>query len=514
MKKKVEELKKKKAKLEMGGGLEKIGKQHSMGKYTARERIEKLLDKDTFREIDLFVKHRCSNFGMEKVKAPADAVITGFGKINGRTVYIFSQDFTVLGGSLGEAQASKIVKIMDLAAKEGAPIIGLNDSGGGRIQEGVDAQYGYTRIFYRNSIYSGVIPQISAILGPCAGGACYSPAITDFIFMNEGISQMFLTGPKIIKQVTGESLTAEELGGARVHCETSGVSHFCTNSEDECFEKIRRLLGFIPSNFRDSLPINYGGDPVNRTNDKLLSIVPTDISKSYDIGEVIAEITDDHDFLEVSKNWAKNIVVGFARFSGIPVGIVANQPRVLAGVIDIDASDKAARFIRFCDSFGLPLITLVDTPAFFPSKKQEFGGIIRHGAKILFSYSEATVPKITLILRKGYGGGYIAMCHRELGADYVFAWPTAEIAIMGAEGAAEIIFHSEIQKSKNPTAERALKINEYRQQFSNPYVSASRGYVDDVIDPAQTRETIIQALDSIKNKRERLPERKHGNIPL
>lgn len=514
MKIKIEELKDKKERLKNGGGLQKIEKQHSIGKYTARERIEKVLDKDTFREVGLFVKHRCSYFGMEKVEIPADAVITGFGKINGRTVYIFAQDFTALGGTLGEAHGSKIAKIMDLAAKEGAPIIGLNDSGGGRIQEGIDAQYGYTKIFYRNSIYSGVIPQISAILGPCAGGACYSPALTDFIFMNEKTSQMFLTGPKIIQQVTGENLSAEELGGAQVHCTTSGVSHFYTNSEDECFEKIRRLIGFLPSNYRDCLPINYSGDPVDRTNEKLLQVVPANINKPYDIGEVIVEIADDHEFLEVSRYWAKNIVVGFARFSGIPVGIVANQPRELAGVIDIDASDKAARFVRFCDAFGLPIVTLVDTPAFFPSKKQEFGGIIRHGAKILFSYSEATVPKITLVIRKGYGGGYIAMCHRELGADYVFAWPTAEIAVMGAEGAAEIIFRKEIQGAKNPEEQRNLKIEEYRRRFSNPYVSAGRGYVDDVIDPVQSREIIIRSLESIINKREKLPEKKHGNMPL
>jgi len=514
MKQKILELGVKKEHLKVGGGIDKIRKQHSLGKYTARERIDKLVDKDTFCELDLFVKHRCSFFGMENVEAPGDGVVTGYGKINGRVVFIFSQDFTVLGGSLGEAHASKIVKVMDLAAKAGAPIIGLNDSGGGRIQEGLDAQFGYTRIFYRNSIYSGVIPQISAILGPCAGGACYSPAITDFVFMTEGISHMFLTGPDVIKEVTGERITAEELGGARIHCGTSGVSHFCTKSEDECFRKIRLLLGFLPSNHRDSLPIIYGGDPVKRSNDRLLDIVPTDIRKPYDVVQVITDIVDDHDFLEVSETWARNIVVGFARFEGCPVGVIANQPRVLAGAIDIDASDKAARFIRFCDAFGIPLISLVDTPAFLPSKKQEFGGIIRHGAKILFAYAEATVPKITVILRKGYGGGYVAMCHRELGADYVFAWPTAEIAMMGAEGASEIIFRSEIRASDDPIKKRAEKIEEYRRQFSNPYISASRGHVDDVINPIHTRETVIQSLESVRNKTERLPSKKHGNIPL
>ena len=511
---KTSELSERRECVRLGGGRDKILKQHSLGKYTARERIFKLFDHDTFRELDMFVSHRCTFFEMANVEAPGDGVVTGYGKINGRNVFLFSQDFTVLGGSLGEAHAGKIVKIMDLAAKVGAPLVGLNDSGGGRIQEGLDAQYGYTKIFYRNSLYSGVIPQLSAILGPCAGGACYSPAITDFVFMVETISHMFLTGPNVIKEVTGEVLTAEQLGGTRTHCYTSGVSHFAAKSEDDCFDQIRRLLSFLPSSHREKLPINYGGDPVDRTNNPLLNIVPTNIRKAYDMVKVITEIADDYDFFEVSKNWARNMVIGFARFRGIPVGIVANQPRILAGAIDIDASDKAARFIRFCDAFGIPLVTLVDTPAFLPSKKEEFGGIIRHGAKMLFSYAEATVPKITVILRKGYGGGYVAMCHRELGADYVYAWPIAEIAMMGAEAACEIVFRSAIESSCDPISKRNEKIAEYREQFSNPYVSAGRGHVDDIINPIHTRETIIQSLETLYNRTIVLPTKKHGNIPL
>jgi len=514
MEKLLKELEERQAKIELAGGADKIEKQHQLGKLTARERIHKLLDLQTYIETDMFVHHRCEYFGMNKVEAPDDGVITGYGTIGGRQVFIFSQDFTVLGGSLGEAHASKIVKIMDLAAKVGAPLIGINDSGGGRIQEGIDAQYGYSRIFYRNSIYSGVIPQFSAILGPCAGGAVYSPAITDFIFMTEGLSRMFLTGPNVIKEVTGEEISDEELGGARVHNTISGVAHFYSESEEECFGQIRRLLTFLPNSNREKPPVNYSGDPLDRKNEKLFQIVPGEGKRPYNVVKVIEEIVDDHDFFEVQQHWAKNMVVGFARILGHPIGIIANQPMVLAGTIDINASDKAARFIRFCDCFNIPLLTLVDTPAFLPGKAQEFGGIIRHGAKILFAYSEATVPKVTLILRKGYGGGYVAMCHRELGADAAFAWPMAEIAMMGAEGAANIVFRREIEKASDPEKKRLEKIKEYRDQFSNPYASARRGYIDYIIKPDETRPMIGRAFDMLWNKQEERPQKKHGSIPL
>jgi acetyl-CoA carboxylase carboxyltransferase component len=514
LRKKVEELTRRKRNIYRGGGEDKVRKQHAIGKLTARERIDRLLDKGTFREFDQFVHHRCHFFGMERVKAPGDGVVAGHGKIDGRDVFLFSQDFTVLGGTLGEAHASKIVKIMDLAAKVGAPVIGINDSGGGRIQEGFDAQYGYARIFYRNAIYSGVIPQISVILGPCAGGAVYSPALTDFIFMTEDISYMFLTGPKVTKEVTGEDISMTGLGGPLVHCDTSGVAHFYTKSEEECLERVRKLLSFIPSSSREKPPIEACSDPVDRRNKKLLEVVPTDSRKSYDVVKVISEITDHHEFFEVHERWAKNIVVGFARINGISIGIVANQPRVLAGAIDIDASDKAARFVRCCDAFNVPLLTLVDTPAFLPGKNQEFGGIIRHGAKLIFAYSEATVPKITVILRKAYGGGYIAMCHPELKADRVFAWPTAEIAMMGAEGAAEIIFRREIEGAQDPSLVRKEKIEKFREQFGTPYSAASRGYIDEIIDPRETRMAIAHSLELLMNKQESRPNRKHGNIPL
>ncbi len=510
----IQDLEERKAKIELGGGADKIEKQHQSGKLSARERILNLLDPQSFVETDMFVHHRCEFFGMNKLEAPDDGVITGYGTIEGRQVFIFSQDFTVLGGSLGEAHASKIVKIMDLAAKVGAPLIGINDSGGGRIQEGIDAQYGYTRIFYRNSIYSGVIPQLSAILGPCAGGAVYSPAITDFIFMAEGISRMFLTGPNVIKEITGEVISDEDLGGARVHNSISGVAHFYSHSEEECFRQIRRLLTFLPGSNREAPPIRYSGDPLDRRNDKLWEIVPVERKRPYNVIKVIEEIVDDHDFFEVQHNWAKNIVVGFARIHGHPIGVIANQPNVLAGTLDINASDKASRFIRFCDCFGIALLTLVDTPAFLPGKAQEFGGIIRHGAKILFAYSEATVPKVTVVLRKGYGGGYVAMCHRELGADAVFAWPLAEIAMMGAEGAANVIFRREIEKDANPEKKREEKIQEYREQFSNPYVSGRRGYVDYIINPVETRAMVSRAFEMLWKKQEERPKKKHGSIPL
>ncbi|MGA2954566.1 MAG: acyl-CoA carboxylase subunit beta [Thermodesulfobacteriota bacterium] len=510
----LKELEERKAKIELAGGADKIEKQHQAGKLTARERILKLLDPRTFVETDMFVHQRCEYFGMSKVEAPDDGVITGYGTIDGRQVFIFSQDFTVLGGSLGEAHASKIVKIMDLAAKVGAPLIGINDSGGGRIQEGIDALYGYSRLFYRNSIYSGVIPQLSAILGPCAGGAVYSPAITDFIFMTEGISRMFLTGPNVIKEVTGEEISDEELGGAKVHNSISGVAHFYSESEAECFQQIRRLLTFLPNSNRENPPIHYSGDPLDRKNEKLFQIVPVEGKRPYDVVKVIEEIVDDHDFFEVHQHWARNMVVGFARIHGHTIGVIANQPLVLAGTLDINASDKAARFIRFCDCFNIPLLTLVDTPAFLPGKAAEFAGIIRHGAKILFAYSEATVPKITLVLRKGYGGGYVAMCHRELGTDAYFVWPMAEIAMMGAEGAANIVFRKEIEKASDPEKKRQEKIQEYRDQFSNPYASGRRGYIDYIIRPDETRKMISRAFEMLWNKQEERPKKKHGSIPL
>ncbi len=511
---KLKDLEERKAKIELAGGADKIEKQHQIGKLSARERILKLLDRNSYVETDMFVHNRCEYFGLNKMEAPDDGVVTGYGTIDGRQIFIFSQDFTVLGGSLGEAHAIKIVKIMELAAKVGAPLIGINDSGGGRIQEGIDAQYGYARIFYRNSIYSGVIPQFSAILGPCAGGAVYSPAITDFIFMTEGISRMFLTGPTVIKEITGEEITDEELGGARVHNTISGVAHFYSQTEEECFGQIRRLLTFLPSSNRENPPIRYSGDPLNRRNPKLLEIVPSNGKRHYNVVKVIEEIVDDHDFFEVHAHWARNIVVGFARMHGHPIGIIANQPNFLAGTLDINASDKSARFIRFCDCFNIPLLTLVDTPAFLPGKSQELGGIIRHGAKILFAYSEATVPKVTLILRKGYGGGYVAMCHRELGADAVFAWPMAEIAMMGAEGAANIVFRREIEKDPDPENKRKEKIQEYREQFSNPYASGRRGYVDYIIRPDETRDMISRAFEMLWTKQEDRPRKKHGSIPL
>ena len=508
------ELEERKRKIELAGGADKLEKQHQLGKLTARERILKLLDHGSYVETDMFVHHRCNNFGMLKAEAPDDGVVTGYGTIEGRQVFIFSQDFTVLGGSLGEAHASKIVKIMDLAAKVGAPLIGINDSGGGRIQEGIDAQYGYTRIFYRNSIYSGVIPQLSAILGPCAGGAVYSPAITDFIFMVSGISRMFLTGPNVIKEVTGEEISDEELGGARVHNSISGVAHFYSESEEGCFTQMRRLLTFVPNSNRENPPVHYSGDPLDRKNEKLFEIVPADGKRPYNVVKLIEEIVDDHDFFEVMHMWARNMVIGFARIHGHPVGVIANNPMALAGTLDINASDKAARFIRFCDCFNIPLLTLVDTPAFLPGKAQEFGGIIRHGAKILFAYAEATVPKVTLVLRKGYGGGYVAMCHRELGADAVFAWPMAEIAMMGAEGAANIVFRREIEKAPDPEKKRKEKIQEYRDQFSNPYASGRRGYVDYIIRPDETRAMICRAFEMLWTKEEERPKKKHGSIPL
>lgn len=497
-----------------GGGEAKIKKQHDSGKLTARERISALLDDGSFVEIDAFVTHRCNEFGMDCVEAPGEGVVTGYGTVDGRLVYVYAQDFTVIGGSLGEMHAKKICKVMDMAAKMGAPIIGMNDSGGARIQEGIDALSGFGEIFYRNTLSSGVIPQISVIMGPCAGGAVYSPAITDFIFMVENTSQMFITGPQVISSVTGETVTSEELGGAETHTSKSGVAHFKAANDEECIAKIRKLLSYLPSNNLEEAPYEPSTDEINRLSENLTAIVPDEPNKAYDIKKVIAEIVDNADFFEVQENFAMNIVVGFARMNGQVVGIVANQPKVMAGSLDVNSSDKAARFVRFCDSFNIPLITLTDVPGYFPGVEQETNGIIRHGAKLLYAFSEATVPKINVILRKAYGGAYIAMNSKNLGADMVMAWPTAEIAVMGPDGAANIIFKKDIKNSADPVATRNEKIQEYRNKFASPYEAAKRGYVDDVIEPDSTRPRIIAALEMLASKRETRPAKKHGNLPV
>ncbi len=511
---KLTELQYRRQTIENGGGEAKIKKQHDSGKMTARERIKMLMDEGSFVEIDAFVTHRCSDFGMDCVEAPGEGVVTGYGTVDGRLVYAYAQDFTVIGGSLGEMHAKKICKVMDMAAKMGAPIIGLNDSGGARIQEGIDALSGFGEIFFRNTCNSGVIPQISVIMGPCAGGAVYSPAITDFIFMVDKTSQMFITGPQVIKSVTGEDVTSNDLGGAQVHASKSGVAHFAAKTEEECIAQIRRLLSFLPSNNLEETPYVAPSDEINRLSEKLTTIVPDEANKAYDIKDVIAEIVDNGDFMEVHADFAQNIVVGFARMNGGTVGIVANQPKVMAGSLDIDSSDKAARFVRFCDSFNIPLVTLTDVPGYFPGVEQEQGGIIRHGAKLLYAYCEATVPKINVIIRKAYGGAYIAMSSKHVGADIVMAWPTAEIAVMGPDGAANIIFKDDIKNSNDPIRTRAEKINEYRNRFASPYVAAARGYVDDVIEPDSTRPRIIAALEMLASKRESRPAKKHGNLPV
>lgn len=499
--------------LNSGGGTKKIEKQHESGKMTARERLHRLFDDQTFIEIDAFVKHRCTNFGMELSDSPAEGVITGYGKIDGRLVYAYAQDFTVLGGSLGEMHAKKITKILDLAIKTGAPVIGMNDSGGARIQEGVDALAGYGEIFFRNTMASGVVPQISVIMGPCAGGAVYSPAITDFIFMVDTTSQMFITGPQVIKTVTGEDVSSEELGGAMTHNSVSGVAHFMSPNDEACIEDIRRLIRFLPSNNMEFAP-TCQSDNVNRIVEQLNEMIPEDSNKPYDMLEVIEELVDHRDFMQVHEHYAKNIITGYARINGQSVGIIANQPKFLAGCLDINASDKAARFIRTCDCFNIPLLTLVDVPGFLPGTGQEFGGIIRHGAKMLYAYSEATVPKVTLILRKAYGGAYIGMCSRHLGADMVFAWPSAEIAVMGPQGAANIIFKNEIKNASDPSEKRQEKIREYTDEFATPYKAAERGYVDDVIEPSQSVIRLAEVFDMLCSKREQRPAKKHGNIPL
>jgi len=497
-----------------GGGEAQIEKQHAKGKKTARERIELLLDPDTFVETDAFVTHRASGFGMEKTHPLTDGVVTGWGKIDGRIVYVFAQDFTILGGSLGEAHGRKIAKVMDLAYQNGAPLIGLNDSGGARIQEGVDSLAAYGEIFYRNTRASGVIPQISVILGPCAGGAVYSPGITDFVFMTENTAYMFITGPEVIKAVTHEEVDFDTLGSAAVHHGRSGVAHFTAPDEEAVLAQVRELLSYLPPNNLTPPPYRQPADDRRRLTPELESIVPNDPQSPYDVHDVIAALVDDGEFMEVQAEYARNLVVGFGRMDGSPVGIVANQPDFLAGVLDIDASDKGARFIRFCDAFHIPLVTLVDTPGFLPGIEQEHDGIIRHGAKMIYAYAEAVVPKVTLILRKAYGGAYIVMSSKHLKGDINYAYPSAEIAVMGPEGAVSIVFRREIEAAEDQAAARAEKTRQYREELANPFVAASRGYLDDVILPAESRVRLIEALESLREKRQPSPPRKHGNIPL
>jgi acetyl-CoA carboxylase carboxyltransferase component len=496
------------------GGATAVQKQHERGKLNARERINLLFDTGTFKELDLFVTHRSVNFDMAKTTIPSDGVVIGYGLVEGRTVFAFSQDFTARAGTLGEMQAKKICKVMDLALKAGAPIVGIDDSGGARIQEGVDALSGYGEIFFRNSAASGVIPQITAIMGPTAGGAVYSPAMTDWIFMVKNTSYMFITGPDVIKAVTGEEISQEELGGAMAHNSRSGVAHFASESDEDAIASIKELLSYLPSNNMEDPPLVETGDDPLRTDSRLDDIIPDDPRKTYDMKDVIGSIVDNAHFFEPHEYYAPNMLVCFARLNGRVIGIIANQPLHLAGCLDVNASDKATRFIRFCDAFNIPLLTITDVPGYLPGKDQEWSGIIRHGAKLLWCYSEATVPKLTLITRKAYGGAYIAMCSRHLGADFVFSWPAAEIAVMGAEGAANIIHRREIKEASDPTAKRQEKIDEYRELFSNPYIAASRGYVDAVIRPRDTRPSLISALEAIANKRETRPPKKHGNIPV
>ena len=497
-----------------GGGEERMDRQHKAGKLTARERLDLLLDEGSFREIDAFVTHRCTNFGMEKKLIPGDGVVTGYGTIDGRLVYVFSQDFTVFGGSLSMAHGQKICKIMDLAMKNGAPVVGLNDSGGARIQEGVWSLAGYAEYFLRNVLASGVVPQISVIMGPCAGGAVYSPAITDFVFMVDKTSYMFLTGPDVIKTVVHEDVTHEELGGASVHNSRSGVGHFAHASEAESLSEVRRMLAFLPANNTEDPPRKESTDDPDRRDPELDEIVPENPNKPYDMKDVISHVVDDGDFMEVHEGFAKNIVVGFARFDGQPVGIVGNQPAALAGVLDIDSSVKGARFVRFCDAFNVPIVTFTDVPGFLPGTGQEYGGIIKHGAKLLYAYCEATVPKITIITRKAYGGAYDVMSSKHIRGDITYAWPMAEVAVMGPDGAVNIIFRKRIAEAEDPEAERARLVAEYREQFANPYVAAARGYIDDVIEPRETRPRLIEALQMLRNKRDANPPKKHGNIPL
>ncbi len=496
------------------GGAERVEKQHKLGKLTARERLDLFFDSGSFHELDLFVQHRATLFGMDKIHVPAEGVITGYGTVNGRPLCAFSQDFTSMGGTLGEMHAKKICKVMDLAMKCGVPMVGFNDSGGARIQEGVDALSGYGRIFFRNSAASGVIPQLSAIMGPTAGGAVYSPAMTDWVFMTRGTSYMHITGPVVIKQVTGEEITSEELGGATTHATKSGVCHFACDSDAEAIELMKKLLSYLPSNNMEDPPLIEPSDEPDRVDPALDSIIPDEASKVYDMRDVIQSIVDNSEMLEPHYHYARNAIICFARLNGRTVGIIANQPMHLAGCLDVNASDKITRFIRFCDAFNIPLLTIADVPGYLPGTDQEWAGIIRHGAKLLWAYSEATVPKITLVIRKDYGGSYLAMCGKDLGADYVFAWPTAEIAVMGAEGATPVIFRKEIEAAPDPKAKEQEKIQEYRDLLYNPYIAASRGYVDEVILPRESRLKICSALELLSTKRETRPPKKHGNIPV
>jgi propionyl-CoA carboxylase beta chain len=514
MKEKLELLERRRAESELGGGGERLRAQHEKGKLSARERLDLLLDEGSFVELDRFVVHRSTDFGLDQQKFYGDGVITGYGKIDGRLVYVFSQDFTVFGGSLSEAFAEKIVKIMDLAMRNGAPVIGLNDSGGARIQEGVVSLGGYAEIFLRNTLASGVIPQISAILGPCAGGAVYSPAITDFTYMVRRTSYMFVTGPNVVKTVTHEDVSMEDLGGADTHATKSGVAHFVSDSEPECLQRIRDLFRFVPSNNLGEPPRGAGTDPRDRRDATLLDVVPDNANKPYDMHDVIRRVVDDGEFYEVQREYAENIICGLAHLGGFSVGVVANQPSVLAGVLDINASLKAARFIRFCDAFNIPLVTFEDVPGFLPGVAQEHGGIIKHGAKLLYAYCEATVPKLTVITRKAYGGAYDVMSSKHIRGDFNVAWPTAEIAVMGPKGAVEILFRKEITESSDPVAATDAKIEEYREKFAHPYVAAGRGYLDDIIDPRDTRPVLINALETLRTKRDKNPPKKHGNIPL
>ncbi len=511
---KLKELREREAKIKEMGGAKAVAQQRERGKLTARERIDLFFDPGSFRELDMFVKHRGTLFGIDKVEIAADGVVTGYGTVNGRQVFAFAQDFTARAGSLGEMHAKKICKVMDLALRAGKPFVGFNDSGGARIQEGVDSLSGYGQIFYRNAISSGVIPQISAIMGPCAGGAVYSPAMTDYIYMVKNTGLMFITGPDVIKSVLGEIITQEELGGAMTHNSRSGVAHFACESDADCIEEIKVLLSFFPDNNMEDPPIKPTDDSPVRMCPELDTIIPENPMGAYDMRDVIRAIADDGDFVEIHQYYAMNMVVGFIRLNGKPTGIIANQPKVLAGCLDVDSSDKATRFIRFCDAFNIQMLTIADVPGYLPGRQQEWGGIIRHGAKLLWCYSEATVPKITLITRKDYGGSYLAMCSKDLGADISLAWPTAEIAVMGAEGAANVIFRKEISSAEDPVAKRQEVIDNYRNALYNPYIAASRGYIDGVIMPSESRTRLIEAFDVLASKRQALPPKKHGNIPM
>ena len=511
---KIAQLRELKEKSLAGGGPERIAKQRALGKGTARGRIDRLLDPGTFRELDALAVHRSHDFGMEDNRIPGDGVITGYGEVNGRTVYVFSQDFTCYGGALGEVFAEKICKVMDLALRNGSPVVGINDSGGARIQEGVVSLGGYAEIFFRNTVASGVIPQLSAIMGPCAGGAVYSPAITDFILMVKKTSHMFITGPKVIETVTGEQVTFEDLGGAMSHATRSGVAGLAADDEAHCIEQIRTLLGYLPSNNMEDPPFVPTADPVDRMDEELVDLVPVDPNKPYDMRDVIQRVVDDGEFFEIHRHFGRNIVVGFARLGGQTVGIVGNNPAHLAGCLDIDASWKAGRFVRTCDAFNVPLITFVDVPGFLPGLEQEYGGIILNGAKLLYAFCEATVPKLTVITRKGYGGAYDVMNSKHIRADFNYAWPQAEIAVMGASGAVNILYRKELSQAEDPAKRREELIEEYRDTFASPYLAAARGYVDDVIEPQQTRPTLVNALKACANKREPRPAKKHGNIPL